>query len=125
MTTSKLLEKDKSTVASYTLSQLYGQVITSKTKGKKKLLHFALKDSDISQPTWSRVMAGKSLISFDKMKMLCDILNFNFLLTLEEVMLLSKKLSDNGHRASPDRVSIANKEILRYFIRQVETPNRF
>lgn len=116
------IPSDKLTTASYTLSQLYGQVITRKTKGKKKLLHFALKDSDISQPTWSRVMAGKSLISFDKMKVLCDTLDINFLSILEEVMSISKKLNENGHKPSADRIDIANKEILKFFIQQVDRP---
>ncbi|MGI9461409.1 MAG: helix-turn-helix domain-containing protein [Alphaproteobacteria bacterium] len=113
------------TAASFTLSQIYVQIIHQKIIGYssgKKTLYVALRATDISQPTWSRLTAGKATISFEKMKLLCDELSLDFMEILGEVLELSNKLQAHGHMAQTTsrHADLANKDILRFFIKRVD-----
>ncbi|MDI9313072.1 MAG: hypothetical protein QM529_00110 [Hydrotalea sp.] len=92
-------------VVSFTLSQIFGQVVTQRLlqksppgqngKAIRQKFQLVLRTVGVSQPTWSRTMAGKSSLTLDTMSDLCDKLSFDFLAILVEVMTLAKKLEDS------------------------------
>ncbi len=114
---------------SFTLSQVYGQVIyqqLSNTSQSKRALKMALRQVEISQPTWSRMMAGKVTLSFDKMKMLCDALGLDFMDLLTQVLQLAQKLQVDASMQMvgvPYKTQLVGKDILRFFIERLDGKN--
>ena len=106
------------TIGNFNLSQLISQILTDEAKKNGKKLIDIVNECGISQPTWSRIQAGSSLLSIDEINQICEYANINILQVIEQALSMAKLIQQKelASLTFQQTQAVINRTTLKYLI---------
>ncbi len=105
-------------IGNFNLSQLISQILTDETKKNGKKILEIVNECGISQPTWSRIQAGSSLLSIDEINQICEFTQINVMNVIEQSLAMAKQIQEKelAKLSFQQTEAVINRTTLKYLI---------